>query len=126
MCSLPSKVSRHRPVPVPTSHSDVIIIGAGAAGLAAADELVRQGARVSARSIIEEWGGAEMGASQPRPQGGYGALFDWLANSVVAKGVRLRLGAEVTRLSWKHHVATVSGKFGSAKAPRVIVTLPLG
>jgi monoamine oxidase len=82
--------------------------------------------RVSARSIIEEWGGAEMGASQPRPQGGYGALFDWLANSVVASGVRLRLGAEVTRLSWKHHVATVSGKFGSAKAPRVIVTLPLG
>src|SRR5438552_5949869 len=82
--------------------------------------------RVSAQSIIEEWGGGELGSSQPRPQGGYGALFDWLANSIVARGARLRLGAEVERVSWKRHVATVSGTFGTAKAPRVIVTLPLG
>jgi len=82
--------------------------------------------RVSAMSIIEEWGGTEMGLSQPRPQGGYGALFDWLGNNVVAEGARLRLGAEVKRVSWKRHLATVSGTFGSAKAPRVIVTLPLG
>jgi len=81
---------------------------------------------VSAQSIIEEWGGGELGSSQPRPQGGYGALFDWLANSIVASGARLRLGAEVKRISWKRHVATVSGSFGKAKAPRVIVTLPLG
>ena len=82
--------------------------------------------RVSALSIIEEWGGAELGSSQPRPQGGYGALLGWLANTVVASGARLRMGAEVKRISWKRHLATVSGTFGSAKAPRVIVTLPLG
>lgn len=82
--------------------------------------------RVSAMSIIEEWGGTEMGISQPRPQGGYGTLFDWLANSVVANGARLRLGAEVKRISWKRHIATVSGSFGTVRAPRVIVTLPLG
>src|SRR5690242_7833992 len=40
--------------------------------------------RVSAQSIIDEWGGTEMGVSQPRPQGGYGTLFHWLANSVLA------------------------------------------
>ena len=78
--------------------------------------------RVSAQSIIEEWGGGEMGASQPRPQGGYSAVLDWLANSVLAQGARLHLGTEVKQLRWKRHAATVNG----VKAPRVIVTLPLG
>ena len=32
-------------------------------------------ARVSARSIMEEWGEGGLGASQPRPQGGYGPLL---------------------------------------------------
>src|SRR3954468_22960114 len=65
--------------------------------------------RVSAQSIIEEWGGGELGASHPRPQGGYGTMLDWLANSAVASGARLRMGAEVKRVSWKRHLATVSG-----------------
>ena len=40
-------------------------------------------ARVSARSIIEEWGeGGSLGAAQPRPEGGYGALMDWLGRPV--------------------------------------------
>ena len=82
--------------------------------------------RVSARSIIEEWSAGELGSSQPRPQGGYRAALDWLANSIVADGARLTLGAEVTRVQWKRHVAAVGGAFGVAKAPRVIVTLPLG
>ena len=86
--------------------------------------------RVSARSIAEEWGGGSLGAHQPRPQGGYGAVLDWLANSIIASGARLRLGAVVNRVQWKRHVATVSGTFlgerFNAKAPRVIVTLPLG
>src|SRR6266850_5421624 len=86
--------------------------------------------RVSARSIIEEWGSGELGASQPRPQGGYGAALDWLVNSIVASGARLRLGAVVNRVQWKRHVATVGGTFlgerFTAKAARVIVTLPLG
>ena len=86
--------------------------------------------RVSALSIVEEWGGGELGSSQQRPRGGYGALVGWLANSIVASGVKLQLGAVVNRVQWKRHVATVSGTFlgerFSAKAPRVIVTLPLG
>jgi monoamine oxidase len=86
--------------------------------------------RVSARSIAEEWGGGSLGAHQPRPQGGYGAVLDWLANSLVASGAQLRLGAVVNRVQWKRHVATVGGTFlgerFAAKAPRVIVTLPLG
>ncbi|HEY3075425.1 MAG TPA: FAD-dependent oxidoreductase, partial [Burkholderiales bacterium] len=85
--------------------------------------------RVSARSIAEEWGGGSLGAHQPRPQGGYGTALDWLANSIVASGAQLRLGAAVDRVRWKRHAATVSGRFlgerFDAKAPRVILTLPL-
>src|SRR5262245_63457112 len=59
-------------------------------------------ARVSARSIVEEWAeGGSLGASQPRPQGGYGALFDWLAESVLAAGARLKLDSPVHALDWK-------------------------
>ena len=86
--------------------------------------------RVSAMSIAEEWGGGELGVSQPRPQGGYGALLDWLANASVARGARLRLGAVVTKLQWRAGGVSVSGKFlgerFSARAKRAIVTLPLG
>ena len=78
--------------------------------------------RVSAMSIIEEWSAGSLGSSQPRPQGGYGALLHWLGNTVVASGARLHLGTEVRHLRWKRHAATVNG----VKAPRVIVTLPLG
>ena len=86
--------------------------------------------RVSAMSIAEEWGGGELGVSQPRPQGGYGTLLDWLANASVARGARLRLGAVVTKLQWRAGAVGVSGKFlgerFSARAKRAIVTLPLG
>ena len=86
--------------------------------------------RVSAQSIAEEWGGSELGASQPRPQGGYGALFGWLANAIVARGAALRLNAMVTDLGWKRGKVTVSGTFlgerFSAAARRAVVTLPLG
>ena len=78
--------------------------------------------RVSAMSIIEEWGAGSLGSSQPRPQGGYGALLHWLGNAVVANGARLHLGTEVRRIRWKRHLAAVDG----IRAPRVIVTLPLG
>jgi len=86
--------------------------------------------RVSARSIAEEWSGSELGASQPRPQGGYGALLGWLANAVVANGSELRLGALVSKLQWKPGVVSVSGRFlgerFTVRARRAIVTLPLG
>jgi monoamine oxidase len=84
-------------------------------------------ARVSARSILEEWGeGGSLGASQPRPQGGYGALFDWLAHSVVAQGARLRLDSPVTTLTWKRGNVVVKGPAFAFRAGRAVVTLPLG
>jgi len=86
--------------------------------------------RASMRAIAEEWGGGELGDSQPRPQGGYGALLDWLANAVVASGAQLRLGAVVTRLQWRSGAVSVGGTFlgepFAARAKRAIVTLPLG
>ena len=86
--------------------------------------------RASMRAIAEEWGGSELGDSQPRPQGGYGALLDWLANAVVASGAQLRLGAVVTRLQWRSGAVSVGGTFlgepFAARAKRAIVTLPLG
>src|SRR6185436_2847069 len=49
-------------------------------------------ARVSARSILEEWTAASaFGSAQPRPEGGYGALMEWLGRRVVARGGRLQL-----------------------------------
>lgn len=85
---------------------------------------------VSARSILEEWGGGSFGESQPRPEGGYGALCDWLAADLVRRGVRLRLGAVVSAISWRRGAVTVGGRFQgkpfTAKAPKVVVTLPLG
>jgi monoamine oxidase len=87
--------------------------------------------RVSASSIIEEWGeGGSLGASQPRPLGGYSALLAWLADTVVAGGTRLQLGSLVRELKWRRRSVRVRGTFlgtaFAASAPAVIVTLPLG
>ena len=69
-------------------------------------------ARVSARSIIEEWGeGGELGMAQPRPQAGYGALMDWLGSRVVARGGRLQLESVVRELRWKRGAVRVKGSF---------------
>ena len=79
--------------------------------------------RVSARSIVDEWGeGGELGQSQPRPQGGYGPLLDWLAGSLVRRGVRLRLGSPVRNLRWRRGTVTAN----DVKAKRAVITLPLG
>lgn len=78
--------------------------------------------RVSARSIVDEWGeGGELGMSQPRPQGGYGPLLDWLATSLAGRGVRLRLGSPVRTLQWRR--GSVSAN--DVKAKRAVITLPL-
>jgi monoamine oxidase len=86
--------------------------------------------RVSALSIAEEWGGGELGGSQPRPEGGYGRLCDWLANALVARGARLSLGAVVKSIEWRRGEVIVGGEtLGerfSARAKRTIITLPLG
>lgn len=87
--------------------------------------------RVSARSIIEEWGeGGELGHSQPRPQGGYGPLLDALARTLIARGVRLRPQHVVEAVEWRRGAVTVRGRFFgepfAVRARRAIVTLPLG
>jgi monoamine oxidase len=87
--------------------------------------------RVSARSIVEEWGeGGSLGASQPRAEGGYGPLLDRLARSLVGRGVRLQLDCRVETVEWRRGSALVRGRsLGrrfAYRAGRVIVTLPLG
>ena len=86
--------------------------------------------RVSTKSIVEEWGGASLGASQPRPEGGYGALMDWVASSVVRRGAELRLGAAVNRIGYRRGGVTVAGVFLGKRfvlrAPRAIVSVPMG
>ena len=88
-------------------------------------------ARVSAKSIIEEWGeGGSLGDAQPRPEGGYGALMDWLAASLISRKVNLQLGAIVREVRWKRGSVTVRGIFHgesfAVRAKQAIVTLPLG
>lgn len=78
--------------------------------------------RVSARSIVAEWGeGGELGHSQPRPQGGYGPLLDWLTGSLLERGVHLRLDSAVRDLQWRRGAVATNG----VKARRAVVTLPL-
>ena len=84
-------------------------------------------ARVSARSIVDEWGeNGSLGASQPRPQGGYGALCDWLAHTVVAYGARLRIDSPVKTVEWNRGSVLVRGASFAFRAKRAVVTLPLG
>jgi monoamine oxidase len=86
--------------------------------------------RASARAIAEEWGGAEMGASQPRPLGGYGPLLGWLAGSLDPALVRIQLQTVVSEIRWKRGAVEVEGRFLDrpfrARARQAVVTLPLG
>ena len=88
-------------------------------------------ARVSAQSIIEEWGeSGSLGTRQPRPEGGYGALMEWLAHDLIRRGARIQLGAVVREVRWKSGSVDVTGSFLGkdlkVKARQAIVTLPLG
>ena len=82
--------------------------------------------RISAREVIAEWGGAGLGASQPRPQGGYGPFLETLAN----RGARLQLETVVKHLRWSRRSVEAEGTFRgerwSAWAPRAVITLPIG
>ena len=88
-------------------------------------------ARVSARSILEEWSAAgAFGAAQPRPEGGYGALMEWLGRRVVARGGKLQLESIVRELRWKRGTVRAKGTFlgepFTLHARQAIITLPLG
>ena len=87
-------------------------------------------ARISARSVVEEWTGGEMGSSQPRLAAGYQPLLDHLATEALADGARLRLQAVAREIRWRREQVEVEGEFlgkrFAVKARRAIVTLPLG
>lgn len=80
----------------------------------------------SAREIIEEWAGAGLGASQPRPQGGYGPLLE----SLVTKETQLQLNTAVRAVRWLRGSVELEGAFRGeawrARAPRAVITLPIG
>ena len=73
-------------------------------------------ALVSARDIADEWQTA-LGSSQMRPQGGYGALLEFLA-----KDLSIRLRTVVREIRWQRGRVEIDG----VRAPRAVVTLPLG
>ncbi len=94
-------------------------------------------ARASARAIAEEWGAEAAGSpGHFRLRGGYGALLDWLAASLDASRVELRLRSIVREVRWKRGAVEVTyskeeGRSQKAEvlrvmARRAIVTLPLG
>jgi monoamine oxidase len=78
-------------------------------------------AQASARDIAEEWRAAGLGASQPRPQGGYGPLMEFLAGDL-----DLRLDSAVREVRWARGAVEVLGDGWSARAPQALITLPLG
>ena len=81
--------------------------------------------QASAREIVEEWRGGGLGASQPRPQGGYGPLLEFLS-----RNLRLQLQTIVRQVRWKRGSVTVEGTFRGepwkAWAPRAVITVPIG
>jgi monoamine oxidase len=80
---------------------------------------------VSAREIVEEWSGGGLGVSQPRPQGGYGPLLEFLASEST-----VQLNTVVQAIRWKASSVEVRGTFRgepwSAWAPRALITVPIG
>ena len=82
-------------------------------------------ALASAREIVEEWSGGGLGVSQPRPQGGYGPLLEFLSREIT-----VQLQTEVREVRWKRGSVELRGTFRgelwSAWAPRAVITVPIG
>jgi monoamine oxidase len=89
-------------------------------------------ARVSARSIVEEWFGEDDAgaASHFRPLGGYARPLEALARTLEGTGVVLRLGAAAAEIHWRPGQVEINGREDGrsfqVRARRAIVTLPLG
>jgi monoamine oxidase len=81
--------------------------------------------RASAREIVEEWSSGGLGVSQPRPQGGYGPLLEFLASEA-----SVQLNTVVQSIRWSRSSVEVRGTFRgepwSAWAPRAVITVPIG
>lgn len=78
-------------------------------------------AEASARDIADEWSAAGLGASQPRPQGGYGPLM-----ASLARGLDIRLESPVREVRWSRGAVELLGERWSVKARQALITLPLG
>jgi len=96
------------------------------AGFDAADP-----ARVSAHFVAREWAADGMlDAPQFRPQGGYGSLLAALAGTLERSRIRLQLETVVREVRWKRGLVEIDasflGQLTQVRAPRVILTLPLG
>ncbi len=80
--------------------------------------------RASARAIVEEWCASPQLGAQFRPLGGYSALLDSLARSDV------RLQNVVREIRWERGSVEVRGACRGTqfrhRAPKAVVTLPLG
>ena len=72
---------------------------------------------VSAREIAGEWGSGALGASQMRPQGGYGPLLHFLKDEF-----EIKLGKPVREIRWRRGEVEID----DIRARRAVVTLPLG
>ena len=88
-------------------------------------------ARVSARSIVEEWvGGDALGSPQFRPLGGYGALLAPLVAALEQGEGILQLNSVVRAVSWRKGAVEVDGvQLGQefrARGRCAVVTLPIG
>ncbi len=82
--------------------------------------------RVSSWALRDEWqaGGAE---DSPRPVGGYGPLFSWLAAQAQAAGAVVHLATPVQEIRWQPGQAEVATATGTTyRAQRVVCTVPLG
>lgn len=81
--------------------------------------------RASAREIVEEWSGGGLEVSQPRPQGGYGPLLEFLASELT-----VQLQTTVREVRWKRSSVALRGTFRgepwTAWAPRAVITVPIG
>jgi monoamine oxidase len=88
-------------------------------------------ARVSLRSIAEEWAeGGMTDAPQFRPLGGYMSVLEALAGGLDRSTVRLQLQTLVRDIRWRRGSVEVAGQWlgqpFSCQASRAIITLPLG
>lgn len=88
-------------------------------------------ARASARAIVSEWQGDTLGGvPQSRPAGGYAALLGALLQRAAPGRLTLRLQCPVHSVRWSRGAVEVMGEsLGasySARAARLVVTLPLG
>ena len=80
--------------------------------------------RLSARTIRAEHGGVD--SRQSRPKQGYQPLVDSLVEELRGLKVKLELGVPVTEIRWGRGAVEIRARGRVFRAPRAIVTLPLG